>query len=441
MNVLQIEQKYRQAYETMDETVKKRVSEKRYTAMGYTSNLDILCDFQVERLNELLAKYLPDGDLSQMEVPENVHTMEELLQTIVYYCSRGIGGEADIENTKLLEECFSAQYGMGGTAVQAALALAQVGCPSVVHLTDDSKEVCKLLESPYVYTVSEEGELVHTDGIVQTQDQEVHCIIQFKKGDVICLGDQKAEIPCSNRLILTKITVNEYVPFFKPYFKWVEENAEHVSSNVLSSFNALLDPEVLKEHLDFAEQHVMKYREKNPEGIVFFEDAHFHDISVRKLCLETVCSCVDIVSLNEEELKYTLKEMYDFDIDISDIISCVEGAKFIREKFGIRKGIIIHTKDYSMYVGEKLKADIEKGLMYGNMLATAKAQNGSYGTKEQIGEVLTFELSPKGIENYSKVLESKYADEVTLVPSKYIDKPKYTIGLGDSFLGGVQMCF
>lgn len=150
---------------------------------------------------------------------------------------------------------------------------------------------------------------------------------------------------------------------------------------------------------------------------------------------------MDIVSLNEEELKYTLKEMYDFDIDISDIISCVEGAKFIREKFGIRKGIIIHTKDYSMYVGEKLKADIEKGLMYGNMLATAKAQNGSYGTKEQIGEVLTFELSPKGIENYSKVIESKYADEVTLVPSKYIDKPKYTIGLGDSFLGGVQMCF
>lgn len=48
-------------------------------------------------------------------------------------------------------------------------------------------------------------------------------------------------------------------------------------------------------------------------------------------------SCVDIVSLNEEELKYTLKEMYDFDVDIEDIISCVEGARFIRGKFGIQK--------------------------------------------------------------------------------------------------------
>ena len=242
-------------------------------------------------------------------------------------------------------------------------------------------------------------------------------------------------------MILTKITVNEFVPFSKPYFKWVEENAEHVSSNVLSSFNALLDPTVLKEHLDIVERHVVKYREKNPEGIVFFEDAHFHDFSVRKLCLETISSYVDIISLNEEELKYTLKEMYDFDIDISDIVSCVEGAKYIREKFGIHKGVIIHTKDYSMYVGDKLKADIEKGLMYGNMLATAKAQNGSYGTKEQIAEVLTFGLSSKGVENYNKIITSKYAEEVTLVPSKYIDKPKYTIGLGDSFLGGVQMCF
>lgn len=94
-----------------------------------------------------------------------------------------------------------------------------------------------------------------------------------------------------------------------------------------------------------------------------------------------------------------------------------------------------------MYVGEPLAADIESGLMYGNLLATAKAQNGWYGTKEQVGEVLDFNLSPKGLENYQVVIQSEFADEVTLVPSKYIDKPQYTIGLGDSFLGGVQMCF
>lgn len=438
---MEIEERYRQAHDRMAELVKERAKNGRFTAMGYTSNLDLLCDFQIERLNGLLNEYMPEADLRQARAAGCIRNMEELLQTIVYYCIRGIGGEADIENTKLLQDCFLASPGMGGTAVQAALALAQTDCPSIVHLTDDSKEVCNLLNSPYVYTISQKGELIHTDKVVQTKEQEVHGIIQFKKGDIVALGQQKIEIPCSNRLIITKITVNEFVPFSKPYFKWIEQNARQVSSNVLSSFNALLDPEVLKEHLDYVKEHVEKYRRGNPDGIVFFEDAHYHDYTVRKLCLETVYSCVDIVSLNEEELKYTLKEMYNFDVDISDIISCIEGARFIREKFGIRKGVIIHTKDYSMYVGERLKVDIEAGLMYGNMLATAKAQNGWYGTKEQIQEVLSLSLSPKGVENYKTVLAGKYAGEVTLVPSKYIDRPKYTIGLGDSFVGGVQMCF
>jgi ADP-dependent phosphofructokinase/glucokinase len=231
------------------------------------------------------------------------------------------------------------------------------------------------------------------------------------------------------------------VPFSKPYFQWIEQNARKVSSNVLSSFNALLDPELLKERLGYTKQHIEKYRKNNPEGIVFFEDAHFHSIDVKKLCLEIVGESVDILSMNEEELNHTLNEMYHLGVHVDDILSCVEGAKSIRSMFGVRRGVIIHTKDYSMYVGEPLKADIEKGLIYGNLLATAKAKHGWYGTKEQIKEVLEFGFSDRGVKNFQAVQESKYAGEAVLVPSKYIDKPRYTIGLGDSFVGGVQMCF
>lgn len=433
-------QKYGRVYESLEDLIEKRVMNHMFTALGYTSNLDFICDFQVERLNQLVAEYMPGTELSKLQPANRIHTIEDLLGTIVYYCLNGIGGEADVENIKLVEESFRFNYGMGGTGVQAAMALAALRCPSVVHLTDDSKEVCDILRSPYIYTISKSGRLVHTEEINQTQEQEIHFIIQFKKGDVICLGEQKKEIPVSNRLILTKITVNEYVPFSKPYFQWIESHAMQVSSNVLSSFNALLDPVVLKARLDYVKEHIKKYRNNNSDGIVFFEDAHYHDYTVRKLCLETIYAWVDIVSLNEEELKYTL-DMYGFEVDIENIISCVEGAKYIRERFGIGRGVIVHTKDYSMYVGEKLDKDIESGLMLGNLLATAKANCGWYGTKEQIKQVLELELSPKGSENHRIVSESEYADEVILVPSKYIDRPKYTIGLGDSFVGGVQLCF
>ncbi len=438
---MDLRQKYYDAYEALDGVIRARQEERRYPALGYTSNLDLLCDFKVERLNQLLAEHMPGAVLSEMQVAVKIRTIEDLLETMVYYCSHGIGGEVDVENTRLVEESFHFDYGMGGTAVQAAMALNEVGCPSVVHLTDDSREVCDILDNPYVYTVSQEGTLVHTDKIKQKQEQEPHFIIQFKKDEEIRLGEQVAVIPCSNRLILTKITVNEFVPFSEPYFKWVEQNAVKVSSNVLSSFNALLDSKLLEERLKYVKRHIEEYRKNNPEGIVFFEDAHYHDMDVKKLCLETIYSSVDIVSLNEEELDYTLNDMYRFEADIDNIISCVAGATFIRCKFGIRKGVVIHTKDYSMYVGEPLKADIERGLMYGNMLATAKAKNGWYGTREQIKEVLEFGFSAKGMEHYQTIAESDYAGKVVLVPSKYIDTPKYTIGLGDSFAGGVQICF
>ena len=65
---MEFRQKYDQAFESLTEQIKKRSEKGVYTAMGYTSNLDILCDFQVEKLNELLAATMQGADLTQMKV-------------------------------------------------------------------------------------------------------------------------------------------------------------------------------------------------------------------------------------------------------------------------------------------------------------------------------------------------------------------------------------
>lgn len=438
---MDLRQRYLEVYEALDSVIQEKIAKGKLSALGYTSNLDLLCDFKVERLNELLETHFPDGCLTEMKAAKEINTMKDLLESMVYYCINGIGGEVDIVNTKLAEESFPFTYGMGGTGAQAALALNEVGCPSLLHLTDDSKEVCDILNTPCVYTVSQDGELIHTDKVTQTQEQEPHYIIQFKKGDVVRLGEQEIAIPCSNRLILTKVTVNEFVPLSEAYLRWIEEHADLVPSNVLSSLNCVQSLDVCKERVDALIDHVTKYHANNPNGVAFFEDAHYHDVEMKKYCLANLYSHIDVIGLNEEELNYTLNLMYNYHVDIEDIFSCVEGALYLKEKLGVRKGVLIHTKDYSMYVGEDLGVDIQSGLMYGNLLATAKATNGWYGNREQVKEVLGYELSEKGEKHYNEIAQSKYADLVVLVPSKYMDKPKYTIGLGDSFLGGVQMCF
>lgn len=438
---MNIEEKFQKAYDSLEKHIESRNKKEQLTAMGYTSNLDLLCDFQVDKLNELLAEYMSGEDLTKMKPAKMIRTMQELLETVVYYCINGIGGEADVEDPELVKSSFSFKNGMGGTAVQAAMALAQIGGKTLVHLTDDSKEVCELLHSSYIHVVLENGELGFTDQVISHNPQETHFIVQFKKGDQVRLGEQVIAIPCSNRLILTKNTVNEYLPLWEPYFKWIEQNAKQVTSNVLSSFNSILEKEVLKDRLQYVKNHVEIYRRNNPDGIVYFEDAHYHNEEVRRLCVETLYPCVDILSMNEEELQYTLKEMYGYDVDIDDIYSCIDGVEFLLDKFHIKKGVIVHTKDYAMFVGDSENIDIENGLMYGMIMATAKASHGNYGTKEQIRQVLELGVSEKGLSNLKKVEERGYGSRVILVPTKYIDKPKYTIGLGDSFTGGVQMCF
>lgn len=50
-------------------------------------------------------------------------------------------------------------------------------------------------------------------------------------------------------------------------------------------------------------------------------------------------------------------------------------------------------------------------------------------------------LSPKGMEFYNEAKGKDWWTNVLIVPARYTDKPKYTIGLGDSFVAGVRLWF
>ena len=427
-------------YGELSRVIRTRRENGIYTAMGFTSDLDVLLDFQVEKLNELLERYVPDGVLEEMKPAPVIRNERELLETIVSYCIRGAGGEADMEDIELIRSHFSCQNGMGGNAVQAALALAQFGGGSIVHLTDDSFEVREQLDYPCIRVALPDGTLGGSMDLVQKNPQEIHVILQYQKGNVIRLGKQEAVIPDSNRLILNKNTINMILPLDEDYLTWIETNARQVSSDMLSSFNYVLEKDMLRQRLERILLHVERYRRGNPEGVVYYEDGYYRDMEIRKLCIGMLFPEVDILSMNEEELLHTLK-LYGEKADLSDILSCVHGVETLIGRFGVKKGVVIHTKDYAMYVGDRKGFDIEKGMFWGNMLATAKALFGNYGSDEEVKQVLELPFSEAGLKYRDIIREHGPENRVVLIPTFYLDKPKYTIGLGDSFTGGMQLCF
>ena len=51
-------EKYAGAFQSLEQNIAKRRSNHVLTAMGFTSNLDLLCDFSTSRLNSLLDEFL-----------------------------------------------------------------------------------------------------------------------------------------------------------------------------------------------------------------------------------------------------------------------------------------------------------------------------------------------------------------------------------------------
>ena len=433
-------EKYAAAPEKLSEMIQKRKAEGLLSAFGYASNLDLLCSFQPEALSRFLTEELNGSDLSGLKPVVNITTRRELAQTILYYCINGLGGEADIENTEALSGIVQFQKAIGGTGVQAALALSAVGGECLAHLTDASEDVLKLLSSPLIHAVHENGVLCTADDLTARNEPEPHYIVQFRKGDRIRVGSREYEIPRSNRLILTQFRINGKLPLNPWTLRWIEENASRIPSLLISGFNCIPDLPVLLDRLQAVREHAGRFHQGRPGGIVYYENGDFHQEELFRAVFQNLLPVTDIVGMNEEELSDTMRLIGE-DPDGSDPLTVVRSVLSLIERFGIKKGMVIHTKDFSMYAGKPLDADIESGLMFGNMMAASKAIHGSFGTPKEVRETLPLPLSETGLKFRRIISESEYGSQVILVPSRYLDRPRYTIGLGDAFTAGVQLCF
>ncbi len=126
---------------------------------------------------------------------------------------------------------------------------------------------------------------------------------------------------------------------------------------------------------------------------------------------------------------------------MDDLNSVLLGMESIIDRYLV-KGIIMHTKDYSMYYGNHIQGvDIEKGLTLGNLLSGTRARTGLYGSQKDCSESLVLELSRTGLAFEEKLKSIELKRCACIVPSRYMEHPRCTIGLGDAFAAGMQLSF
>ncbi len=407
---------------------------------GYTSDLDIIFPYDEVALGSLYSEYLTEEP--QIQAEDTIGSIADLARVTAAYMIAGAGGEIDITDYSVCEylrKTLPGTPGLGGTCAQGAAAMAAVGMPLLAHISDHCREVCKLMDYPGLHTIKDGASVPIMESA--TDDVPVyHMILQYTKGDTLTFGGKTYTVPCSNRLIMDFDTIHKDLNVSEDFRTYLEDHASSVISYNISGLNAIIDPQLLTKRLEQMDLHYKTVKKNNPDCLFYFESAHYLSPQVKHLVYRTMAQYVDILGMNEEELVVHTQECRQ-SIDKSNFADIVRGLELVLLKYGVN-GIILHTKDYSMYVGRKLQGiDIEKGLTMGNLMSGTRARIGRYGTQEDCEETLALPLSATGLQ-FAEELETMDSPHfMCLVPSRYMEKPKYTIGLGDTFVAGVQMAF
>jgi len=432
--------KYAHYLEGLSRDSRRYAESGKFIAMGYTSDLDILVRWDAGVFNEILARHLEDEPMAREG--DTIASRRDFARIVSYYAIKGLGGEVEITEEsvcRFLEDQFETSMALGGTCAQGAAALGALGFPLVAHITDRCSQVCGLMDYPGVSTVSG-GRLVPISSAASGEAPVRHMILQFSKGDIVEAGGRSFEVPVSNRVILDFDKVHKVVPIDAGFTGYLEANAGRVASYAVSGFNAIVEKRICEERTEELGRHLGRLRSANPSFVAYLEGAHYFSAEIEDALFRGLAGEVDVLGVNEEEL-VAIAGSFGVGVDKEDLRSVLRGLDGILGKYPFG-GVVMHTKDYSMYYGREFEgADIEKGLTLGNLMSATRARTGRYGSREDCADSLSLPLSEAGLAFAEELGRSAPARFARIVPSRYMERPACTIGLGDTFMAGVQLGF
>lgn len=432
--------RYQEYLQLIPDKIRKCEETNRRAVLAYASNLDVLVKWDSEGFNRFLVDYLKEEP--SFHKGDEIGSAEDLARILSYFVIHGLGGEVDITSRKVIDvltEYFDVEYGLGGTCAQGAAALGSMGVPVLVHITDRSRDVVDKMTGIGIESVKD-GKTAPVEDCVSGEEALCHFIVQYTKDDVIRVFGKEYRVRLSNRLIMGYDKVHKILPIEEGFLAYCEENAKDMCSYDISGFNAVTDRRIMQERLKRLSAHYKTIKEKNPDCRIYFESAHFINHEIREYTYQTLAGAVDIMGMNEEEL-LDLSETQGFAVDKDSMDSILKGLEELIKVYPVH-GFVVHSKDYALYFGNDMPGtDIEQGLTLGNLMSGTRARTGRYGCISDCMETLKLELSRTGLEFAEQLESCRSSYKAVLVPSRYMEKPTTTIGLGDSFVAGMQICF
>jgi ADP-dependent phosphofructokinase/glucokinase len=382
--------------------------------LGLGGCVDFEISWDAGVLEDLARHYLIG--IAELDVDQPIQDERSLVCSILSFLHDGCGGERFVADSQLAIDFagrFASRISLGGTCVRAAMAIAKLGVPSLVHLVSIDDNVRRLLPPQVSYLCS------------ATEDSlDPHLIVQFPAGAVVRLGE--AEIRCEhpNRIIYVNDPPNRDL-VLSPELPAALAKAR---AFLPSGFNVMRDVTLLRERLAFLQAAMRRLPEA---AVVFYEDAGFHDNSLRAVISGEFSGRIDVHSLNEDELQTYLGRRIDL-LDVAEVKRAL--ADFFHQ-FSIAPTVVVHTKYWSLAFGEH-PAEFAAALAGGIDLASTRYLHGDDFTLADLAAVAQLPTQAAGA-RFAEEISAELGPAVCCLPGRLIEtSTPTTIGLGDTFVGG-----
>lgn len=391
---------------------------KNLIAAGFQNTVDFELTWDPDKLTDLISGH--HITLSEITPEKEIRSERDLIIVLLAYMMKGEGSEclaSSSEITRAFASHFSYNVTLGGTAVRAAMAIEKIGYRSTIHACSLNPHFRKLIPDAvkWIASVPDEGENFHP-----------HVIVQYPAHTHIQAGDIDFTTTRPNRVIFT------YDPPSMA-LKISDDFAEEVALAevlLIASYNIIEDESILRDRLN----RTLEIIERLPSShTVIMEDGCFKSPKMRSIVTDTLCSHIHIFSLNEDELQDRLGRR----IDILDPRQVMQAVRIIYSRLQIPT-LVCHSAHWALAYGQ-MPENITNILKGGVLMASTRFRLGNQYSETDYEETASFPDNRAG-SAFADDLKTLFPEEpFVCVPGKDLSSVSSptTIGLGDSFVGGM----
>ena len=387
-------------------------------ALGFHTCVDYELIWDTATVEQQIIAF--DIHASDLKISPEADSERSLWISTLAHLQAGIGGEIIPDEASVCVDFanhFDYEITMGGTATRAAIVLDKLGYDSVLQTSCYNEHVERLLPK-HVHALS---------GVPADQNEIYpHVIVQCAGGVRIHANDIDFVTPRENRILISRDTDSLNMPVLDEEFGKLITDSEIF---LIGCFSQVLDEDIIADRMVKTRKLLTHLPE---DALVIMEDGCYVKKHFRNYVHRELASCVDILSMNEDEMQEYIGKR----INILDPEAVIAALDEVYKGTNIPV-LLVHSAAWALAYGENAGM-MRRSLEGGVTMAATRFRIGDDITPALYEETKT--LAPKADSViFCEKMKQLLGDKICIIPCKDLShvKTPTVVGLGDSFAGGL----